>query len=119
MGPGLELEKYSKVWKHSKFLAHSNNVFGYGSMYIIEKKIDKKKTNFILFLACFFILSLTFYDHWPTSVKGGVYAIIFSYIIVFGFFYILRILLWIVGYHFGFSFGSFLLIEVHGIRKII
>jgi hypothetical protein len=34
--PGLELEKYSKAWKHSVFLAHGNNVFDYGGMYIIE-----------------------------------------------------------------------------------
>ena len=40
--PGLELEKYSKLWKHSLFLSHSNNVFEYGSKYIIEKKINKK-----------------------------------------------------------------------------
>jgi len=63
--PGLELEKYSKSWKKPIFVAHSNNVFEIGALYILEKKIDKKKTNAYLFLCCSVILALTFFDHWP------------------------------------------------------
>ena len=62
---GMELEKYSKSWKKALFLAHSNNVFEIGAFYILEKKIDKKKTNAYLFLTCSVILALTFFDHWP------------------------------------------------------
>ena len=58
--PGIEHEKYSKAWKHSIFLQHGNNVFDYGGMYIIERKIDKKKTTLNLFFVASVIIALTF-----------------------------------------------------------
>jgi len=63
--PGMELEKYCKQWKNPLFLSAGNNVFAYGGLYIVERKIDKKQTNLLLFLTCFMIMALTFHEHWP------------------------------------------------------
>lgn len=60
-----------------------------------------------LSLACFIILALTFSDFWPEWLQIGLYKSIMSYVIFFAFFYIFRIVLWIVPYHFGFDFWLF------------
>jgi hypothetical protein len=63
--PGLDLEKFSKIWKHPLFLAHGNNVFEYGSVYIIEKKIEKEKTIVSLAITVLVILAFIFFEQWP------------------------------------------------------
>ena len=64
--PGLmtdgQIKPNSREYKHAKFVAHDDPIFTHGGMYIVEQKIDKKKSNLYLGLTILGLFSLIFYD---------------------------------------------------------
>ena len=88
-------------------MCHDEPFFTTSGMYIVEQKIDKKKSNLYLGLIIIAVFSLIFYDKWPKWLQEKTYTGFMGCILSYFAIHVGRVAVWLLAYHLGLNLWLF------------
>lgn len=103
----MQIEKGSKKDKIPQFLAHDLPVFDHTGLYLLENTIDKKTQRMFLVVLVLVLVFLMFFNLYPFWMQQAIWSMMCYYAISYFGIGALRLLCWIIGFHFGVRFWLF------------